>query len=473
MASRGRKRSENAERHDDLERRSLRGASLFALRRLEYLEGGRTEAATRLVAEFRRQANHPLAGESVEAVEKWFGRRGIPEKILKDPVALAFLFTDIGAAAARHDQDERARERRRRVLAHTGLLDASELDPGSDESVLLVPKRLDEIRAFERMAKMGQELLAHEAEYGQRPRSIAAAVAEEVGVPLRTVRRWFEEGRITGGSYRRFRQHEREKKASLAQDKRDRKVFQQLMTAGRKPFVVKKVGERYWDRRKAKWVTPRKTVEAPQVPVFRTSEGYYGGDMTSGYRWNIAVRDYLSPALLAKLVRQVKELPMGAMRKRMRRRLPEWAVFVVVSVLYREDGDRGHPIEARSGSGYRYGAHVREDLAEAFAEAKRFVVKDAYTSGNWPSLAAALAEFERRMWLEIKAGDLTWVHGLVVWNFRRRTAEEWASIVEARRIRSQQRRTGKKRLKKSKAAKGLRARGKAARSEYEKRKKKG
>lgn len=472
MASRGRKRSENAETPHDLNRKSLRGASLFALRRLELLEGGRDKAALRLLGEFRRQPGHPLAGESSESIERWFGSRGIPEKILGDPVALAFVFTDVSALVTRHDADERARERRRQVLAHTGLLDPSELEAQHDRSVLEVPRRLDEVRALERLKKMGEGLLAREAEYRQRPRSLAAAVADELGVPLRTVRRWFDEGRISGAGYRRFRQHERQKKASEAQDKRDRKVFQQLMTAGRKPFVVKKVGERYWDRKKAKWVTPRKTVEAPQVPVFRASEGYYGGDMTSGYRWNMPVRDYLTPASLGKMVRMVRELSKTGFRKRMRRKLPEWAVFIVISALYSEHGDRGHPVEARSGSGYRYGAHVREDLAAVFEEAKRFVVKEAYTSGNWSTLEAALAEFERRMWLEIQSEDLTWVHGLVVWNFRRRTAEEWASIVEARRLRGVERRAAKKRAKKTRTRKALTARGKAARAEYERNQKK-
>lgn len=471
MASRGRKRSENAETRQDLDRKSLRGASLFALRRLEVLEGGRENAARRLQGEFRRQSNHPLAGESTESIERWFGGRGIPEKILGDPVALAFLFTDLSSAVTRHDLDERARERRRQVLAHTGLLDESELEEGHDRAVLQVPSRLDEVRALERVKKLGQKILATEAEYRERPRSLAAAVAEEIGVPLRSVRRWLEEGRVTGGGYRAFRQYERRKKASDEQSKRDRKVFQQLMTAGRKPFVVQKKGERYWDRKKAKWVTPRKTVEAPVVPTFRSSEGYYGGDMTSGYRWNLPMRDYLSPALIAKMVRAVRELPKGSFRKRMRRRLPEWAVFVVVSVLYEKDGDRGHPIEARSGSGYRYGAHVREDLAEVFEEAKRFVVKDAYTSGNWPSLEAATAEFELRMWKEVRSGDLTWVHGLVVWNFRRRTAEEWASIVEARRLKGVERRAKKKRAKKTRTREQLNARGKAARAQYEGKKK--
>jgi hypothetical protein len=473
VASRGRKRSENAETPSDLNRKSLRGASLFALRRLELLEGSREAAIARLLGEFRRQPNHPLAGESPESLDRWFGRRGIPEKILGDPVALAFLFTDVSALVVRHDVDERTRQRRRQVLAHTGLLDVSELEPDTDRAVLEVPSRLEEVRALQRLKKMGEKLIAREAEYRQRSRSLAAAVADELGVPLRTVRRWLDEGRISGAGYRRFRQHERQKRASEAQDKRDRKVFQQLMTAGRKPFVVRKVGERYWDRKKAKWVTPRKMVEAPTVPVFRSSEGYYGGDMTSGYRWNTAVRDYLTPASLGKMLRIVRELPKTAFRKRMRRRLPEWAVFIVVSALYSQDGDRGHPVEARSGSGYRYGAHVREDLAAVFEEARRFVVKESYTSGNWPSLEAALAEFERRMWLEIQSDDLTWVHGIVVWNFRRRTAEEWASIVEARRLESVERYRAKKRSKKTKTRKTLSARGKAARAEYEQRKKRG
>lgn len=473
MASRGRKRSENAETPHDLNRKSLRGASLFALRRLELLEGSREAAARRLVGEFRRQSNHPLAGESPESIEQWFGRRGIPEKILGDPVALAFVFTDLSALAARHDVDERSRQRRRQVLAHTGLLDASELEPGDDHSVLEVPSRLAEVRALERVKKLGQEILSREAEYRQRPRSLAAAVAEELGVPLRTVRRWLEEGRVTGAGYRRFRQHERQKKASETADKRDRKVFQQLMTAGRKPFQITKEGESYWDKKKALMVKkPDTIVEAPRVPVFRSSEGYYGGDMTSGYRWNFAIREYLTPALLGKVAKIVRELPKTEFRNRMRRRLPEWAVFVVISALYREDGQRGHPVAARSGSGYRYGAMVRQDLAEVFSEAKNFVVKETYTSGNWPTLEAAHAEFDLRMWKEIASGDLTWVHGLVVWNFRRRTAQEWAGIVELRAMESKQRYEKKKADEKTKTRKALTARGKAARAEYERNQKK-
>lgn len=469
MAVRRQKRSENAETPSDLNRTSLRGASLYALRRLELLEGSREEAARRLVTEFRRQPNHPLAGESPESVEAWFGRRGVPKKILGNPVALAFLFTDLGALASRHDADENARERRRKVLAHTGLLDESELEPRHDRDVLRVPARLDEIRAFERLKKIGERLLGEEAELRKRPRSMAAALADELGVPLRTVRRWFDEGRITGAGYRRFRQHERESKAAQAQQKRDRKVFQKLLTAGRKPLVIRKLGERYWDKKKARWVTPRKQIEAPQVPVFRPSEGYYGGDTTSGYRWNMPVRQYLGPAVLARLVQQALNVPMAAFRKRMRNRLPEWAVFVVVSVLYREDGDRGHPIEARSGSGYRYGANVREDLALAFEEGRRFVVKDAYTSGNWPTLKEAVTEFEKRMWKEIATDDLTWIHGLVVWNFRRRTAEEWAEIVERRRLESDARYRQKKARKKTKTRQRLTERGRQARREFEER----
>lgn len=475
MAASRQKRSENAETRRELNRKSLRGASLFALRRLELLEGSREAAVGRLLHEFRRQPNHPLAGESSESVDRWFGRRGVPKKVLGDPVTLAFLFTDLSAITARHDRDENSRERRRKVLAHTGLLSESELEPRHDREVLRVPARLDEIRALERLKAMGERLLAEEKEYRQRPRSLAAAVAEELRVPLRSVRRWLSEGRISGAGYRLFRQHERQVKATRAQEKTDRKVFQELMTAGRKPLTITKKRKRYFDSKKAKWITPKpRVVEAPQVPVFRPSEDYYGGDLTSGFRWSIPIREYLSPALLPKLVHEARSIDYSKFRERMRRQrnLDTWSVFVVVSVLYKKEGERGHPIEARSGSRYRYGGNTRDDLELKFPKVgSRFVVKDAYTSGNWPTREAAIAEFESVMWKEIQAGDLTWIHGLVVWNYRRRPAEEWAEIVEARRVESKQRYNRNKRLKeeaaKKKTRKRLTERGRAERERYE------
>lgn len=423
-----------------------------------------------------------MADVSLERLERWFVR-GIPKPILADPVRLAFVFTDLNALVARHDETENQRLARRHRLAYTGLLDPTELRPGDDPAMATRATRLERIRAARSLQAIGERLVREAAALG-RVRTAPGLLAEALGVKRRTVEHWLLDGKVSGFGLGKLRRYQREEKAVAEVDKAERRVFRELMTAGRKPHVIRSRGEDYYDEAKGRWVYGVEKKEAPVVPTFRSSEGYFGGDATHGYRWSIAERELLSAALLQKMVREALSVPRARYLHWIRgdRRgakfdaeLPEWVVYIVVSVLYSKEGERGHPVEARSGSRRAYGANTRSDLEPRFPEhANRFVVKDAYSSGNHATLKEAVVEFEKRVWKEIQTSDLTFVHGLVVWNFRRRTSPEQALIFEQKSLDAKTKRIRKKKIIKQRTGKRLRALGREARAAYEaSRKKKG
>ena len=432
------------------------------------LEDGADKAAALLKARLDARAG-VFVDVTVEQIQLWF-TDGISPEHLADPVKVAMIFTDVSALTRRHelggkeglDETAEARKAKHKKLAFTGLLEPSELEPDEDPAMAKKVRLRDRKNAKKRLEAIGKKIAAKEAELGNK-RSVAAVMAEQLGVKVSTVRRWLESGQVSEAGTYKFLQYELGEKGDREVERQERKIFEQLLKAGRKPHTIRKEGERYWDAKKARWVRVVKTEEAPVVPRFRGSEGYYGGDGTSGYRWNMRVGDYLTPTLLRQMMRMALTVPTEGFRRRIKRKLPEWAVFVVVSVLYATDGQRGHPV--RSAAGHLYGKNVRSDLEPQFPKhANRFVVKDAYSSGNQDTLPAAVAAFEKRLWPEIKSGDRIYVHGLVVWNFRRRTTDEQAAIVEQRRLLSKQNRAKKKRVAKEKFRRKLGREGRAARA---------
>jgi hypothetical protein len=471
-ARRPRNRSETKSSQRELDRSSLRGAALFALQRLAVLEESPEKAAAALKTKLDARAG-AFADVTVEQITGWFAK-GVPKEILADPVKVAMIFTDVSSMTRAHevtglDETALARKAKHQKLAYTGLLDPKELEPDEDPSIARRVGKLDQIRAAKRIKAIAERIAKAKAERRDK-RSLASIVAEQLKVKPSTARRWLKEGKVSKDGVYKLKRYDLEEKGDREVEREERKIFAELLKAGRKPHTIRKKGARYWDPKKAKWVTPVKTEQAPVVPTFRGSEGYYGGDGTSGYRWNMRVAAYLTPTLLAQMKRMALSVPMEAYRKRIRRKLPEWTVFVVVSALYVKDGDRGHPV--KSAAGRLYGQNVRSDLEPKFPEhANRFVVKDVYSSGNHPTLETAAVEFDKRMWREIKSGDRVYVHGLVVWNFRRRTTDEQAERIEARRLQAKEHRARKKRLTKAKFGKTLRQKGKAAKAEFDRRKK--
>lgn len=440
MASRRpRKKSEKKRSASELtDRSTLRGAAWFALQRLAVLEDGPDKAAALLSKKLAARAG-AFEGLTPEEIESWFSK-GLPKSLLADPVKVAMVFTDVMAMTRRHelggpeglDETTERRKAKHQKLAYTGLLDPKELEPDEDPAMARKVSRLDRIRAAERIRALGEKLAAKAAELGEK-RSPAAIMAEQLGVKASTVRRWLKDGKTSESGAYKHQRYEREEKGDREVEAAERRIFQELLKAGRKPHTIRKQGETYWDKKKGEWVTPEPTFEqAPVVPKFRATEGYYGGDATSGYQWAMPVRDYLTPTLLEKMKGMALGVSMGKFRKRMRRVMPEWAVFIIVSVLYSTDGKRGHPVKT-AGDKHTYGKNVRDDLAPKFPDhANRFVVKDAYSSGNYPTLKLAVEAFDKRLWSEIKSGDRIWVHGVVVWNFRRRSQEEQAERSESR-----------------------------------------
>lgn len=476
-ARRPRKRSDQKkpQKKPELDRTSLRGAAQYALARLAVLEDGADKAAALLKARLDARAG-VFADVTVEQIELWF-TKGISPELLADPVKVAMIFTDVSALTRRHelggkeglDETAQARKAKHKKLAFTGLLEPSELEPDEDPAMAKKVSLRDRKNAKKRLEAIGKKIAQKEAELGEK-RSVAAVMAEQLGVKPSTVRRWLESGQVSEAGTYKFLQYELGEKGDREVERQERKIFEELLKAGRKPHTIRKEGERYWDAKQARWVKVMKTEEAPVVPKFRGGEGYYGGDGTSGYRWNTPIRDYLTPTLLRQMMRMALTVPTEGLRRRIKRKMPEWAVFVVVSVLYAVDGQRGHPV--RSAAGHLYGKNVRSDLEPQFPKhANRFIVKDAYSSGNQDSLPSAVAAFEKRMWPEIKSGDRVYVHGLVVWNFRRRTTSEQADIVEQRRLQAKQKRAKKKRIAKEKFKRQLGKEGRAARAAVVKRKK--
>lgn len=476
MAARRRKRSETTGKSgkgqrdagDLTARQTLRGASLWALKRLEVLEDGRDAAAQKLGERLRRRPG-PLSAVTDEEIALWM-KRGVPRSILGDAPSLAIVFTEVSALIARHDETDLSRGRKVQKLAFTGLLDPRELRPGDDPSMARRARPLDEIRAGTRLRTLGKRLVRELEQKGLPARSEASVLAEELGAPQKTIEGWLEAGRVTGSGLSRFRQYEAQRKAEKSEERGESQIFQKLLQAGRKPHVIT-TKRRYYSGKKAEYVTETTETEAPQVPVFRPSHGYYGGDYTSGYRWAIPIRQYLSPALIGEMTRKALAVPLAPMRKRIRHKLPDWLVFAVVSVLYKHDA-KGPPREALSGSKYKYGKNIRQDLVPQFPElALRFVVKDAYYGGKQPTLKEAVEAFDQRLWIEVRGGDRVWIHGVVVWHYRRRTREEIAEFMEKKSLEQKQRRKQKERIAREKAQRRLSRQGRAARAAYESRKK--
>ena len=149
-------------------------------------------------------------------------------------------------------------------------------------------------------------------------------------------------------------------------------------------------------------------------------------------------------------MRLMVSLLMRSFRRMLRRWLPEWRVTAIVSELN------------VSGEAPKSGDKVREDIAEEHELGKDFIVEEVISGGNG-TRKNAVRNFVARCKEEIESGDVFFVHGLSVWNFRRRTNEEVRERLESKRLELKRKKAQEARLGVEREARKKRAKRRATR----------
>lgn len=405
----------------------------WALARFAVLSDG-LGAATRLLSD-------DLQGSALGALDErelaaFVNKGQVPAWFADEAKQRAFLAA-LGARLHRWDATSAEREQRKQKLAYTGLLDPRELGPSDDRRMAAAPNLLESVRAGDRAKKLAEKLEGTLKKLGLKPKSRASLLAEEVGVPAKVAREWLSSGRISERWLAAWFQYEEQQKSQAKGSKDEDRVFRELMRLGRKKATKKVAITR---RRKGRVVSVEVEQDEPETPTFRASNKYYGGSETSGWRWGEPIRQYLTAATLPMIVATAARFKRPSVgRFKQPGRFPSWSVYVVVSSLYGKEGRTGR-VQSVSGR-YKYGDKVRQDLSNQFPRlGNRFVVSDVYSSGEQGSFKAALAEFQKRLREEYESDQKIWVHGVVVWNYRRRTEAEQKAALEVRRLEMEARR---------------------------------
>lgn len=382
------------------DRTSLPGALYWALSRLVRLEGGVNAAARILKLPPRRLGS-------------WLSR-GVPASVASDAVAFDRLLTAVYAGLARWDQDSPTRARRVQRLAYSGLLDPKELEKEDDPRAVLDLEVVEQKAAFARLllviARYDREGAARGLSRGYGVRTLAGWL----GVKPGRVRAWLKKGRFVGLGLQLFLRFEERQGLVESREAKGKEAMAELIRLGSIP-ATRDVETTRRDRKTGRRVRHIKKVPEPLVPKIKSRSYRYGGDQTSGWRWDDKIGEFLDWPLVQRMV----EFARGVTRV-LPRWLPLWRITAFTSII--------------STKPHKSGDEIREDIAEQHELGRDFIVKAVISGGSYKERERAITGFVARCREELENGDVQFVHGMSVWNYRVRGLDETASRVEARRL---------------------------------------
>ena len=402
----------------------LHAEILRALARLVAIEGSISATARVL------QIIAPSLELGRRELSRWL-QRGIPPGALAGDREAALLFA-ILARLKRHDSDQPARDARDRKIAESKV--AAEIlrtFRHKRERKRLVDllrgwcRRHDEVARFRGLRESGVQRFA--SELGVRAELLRAALRpgeESMSVKL------FQ-------AFRRFEQREAEQ---AEEDEIDRAKMDELMALASVPAERRirvqrwrrvRDGDRFVRRKVWVWVVRQEQV-TPKVP---NGSWQFSGEGTHGWRWGWHIGRYLLPRLHPsgkdgwKTIEEFVRFALAVPGLEPSHRYPEWNVFVLASEL----GDNA--VGSKSAE-YRYLGHE---------DSRRFVVSEAYSSGNRrpprareraissPKTETTRQGFIQHMGEGLDGSNVIFAHGGIAWNFRRRTEDEKKRIEKARK----------------------------------------
>lgn len=186
--------------------------------------------------------------------------------------------------------------------------------------------------------------------------------------------------------------------------------------------------------------------EVKKLPEIRTGQGVRSGKATQGYRYTRRIARELKPD--GAVLEDILAWTVG-----LQKRYPLWQIVSVVS-LYALDSRID--LDRRDSSGKMYST-VFFDLKHP--KAGDFAIDTKVTSFAGTDKASVVDNWESKMWSLLQDGMVkVFVHGVTMFNYRRRSSKERSGRETSRRYLSDQKR--KKRERRSELAK---ARAKAAR----------
>ncbi len=334
-------------------------------------------------------------------IKRWLVR-GYPRVFVENTDVFTEWMTMLYTLLSRWDTDTKQQSRRDTIL-RIAAREATEKKAAASRIKEWI-EYLEEVAIAEGRKERGPRLLA-----------------EKLGVTVGQVRGWQRRREITGKGLRLFLRFEEREKHGQAAAERDKRDMRQLMSLGRKKKTKRVEKERRTRGGGAKRVMGE--VEEPRTPSVKTTDGYFGGEETSGWRWSMKVAEYLSWTVVEQMVdfaRRVRPMREGN----------EWRITALCSelILDQPNGKQNNP---------KYGTATREDIADEHERGGSFVVSEPYSGDAWHTRQKAIDGFVKRMRDGIKSGNLIFVHGVVVWNYRRRSEAEKRSRVEARELAGQ------------------------------------
>lgn len=388
---------------------------------------------------------------SVVLAPDWQGRfrgwirRGLPDELFEDEPSLGEFITLVYGRLSFWDEPEQRGARLKR-LAYTGLLDKKDLRRDEPQEYL---QELD----TKEPAALGAWLkgwiereTAHRKACGEKKFDVASELAVELGIAGKAVRSWARRQKVPREFYRMIDQRRRWDAHEKMLTEGDRVLFLELMELARKPakYQEKRTVRK---RRNGQIIETVETVELdePVTPTFRSSSALWQGDAVSGWRWGLRIGEFLSPAVVLRMLHFARSVKPTLPRK-----MPFWRVTAIGSWLNRGRGKKSPYRGGHIGSGKK----VRKDLSESHPhDGNNFVVEEGYTSGAYTSRSFAIEQFRKRMCAGLEQKDLIYIHGVIVYNFRKRDPREFAAQIEMRQLRQQAVNNRRKRLEAVKEAK--------------------
>lgn len=364
-------------------------------------------------------------------------RRGLPRRMLRDEVGLRQLATIVYAQLAIWNQPGTKRDAREQRLLHSAQFTAFLLNTRERRRVR------EEVRRWAARFQRAAWLIDYEPSdsnehiqllppgRGRRQGRGIELFAHTLGVKPELVKGWIDRGAVDPLMLAAYRKFETGVEVSRVELEPDKLLMLDLMERARQPqtravYVTRK------DATTGRRVRVEREREEPVTSDIRTGDGPFGGDMTSGHKWRLRIGEFVKPVLdigepgarrqgvdgygllerMVEFARGIAALPA--------RRFDQWVIMTVSAELVREGG--GTP---------KYGKAVRMLGHE---RSRDFVVNEPASSGNKSSREEALAVFTERFKEVLGSHNLTYVHGFVVWQYRRRTPREIELRVEARRL---------------------------------------
>jgi len=379
---------------------ALHAEIVSALRRLVAIEG--SIAATARVL----QIIAPSLELKRQELSRWLQRGSIPAGALKGDRQQALLFA-IVARLKRYDTDQPARDARDRKIKESEAA----------REILQTFRQKKERKRFIETLRGWCRRHGEVAQLRGIRQSGVQRFADELGVRAALLREALRPGEESVSvklflAFRRFEQREREQAEEDAIDRAKMDVLLQLTSV---PKVVIRKG---------------KIIHEPVPAKIVTGDAEFSGQGTFGWRWTKKFSTYLLPRLHPsgkdawKVVEDFVRFALEAPGLLPAERYPEWNVYALGSRLGENE----------------VGSKQEHRRIEGNDDSRRFVVNEAYSSGNRrPPRARQRAissveldektgskklGFVQRIAEGIESLDVIYLHGGVVWNFRRRTPEE-------------------------------------------------